>query len=346
MSLISAQMARKYMADREVVEDKAVTVRPASTAVFAMDSEDRYKTYAERRLTPSYPFSINISKNQSLLNGFFTRLAVSEFRMYWTLPNISAAWGNNTLTYWESTTSAQHTITIPDGFYDLESLMAVIQDEVRGDGFLPNFIAQAGTDGTTTYSAGAGKTFYWVRPLTNVKTLYDMLNLITYLPPLVPNQASYRGGVANLRSTDYIDIVSPQLTYNQALKDGTSAIYVRDILARIYLDDTTKSLGRFNTNVFDVSGNPAGFQAPQYDPTTFTNGCNPFTIYRQWTQPKQVQWNDAQPLGNVTFELYDDQGRSIQDLWNAEYPVGDPTQEGGFYANSFMWNMTLLVTEN
>lgn len=347
--MIGVQLARTQMfKSKDEIADRAVTVRPSSTAVFGLDSDDRYSTYSQRRTSPSYPFSFTISKKEALLNGFFTRLAVSEFRMYWTLPNISAAWGNNTLQIFiTGGASNPYTITIPDGFYSLESLMATIQDLVRAidDGagaLLPNFTAVAQVDGSQAYASGSATTWYWVSPTSNVRTLYDMLNLVNASPPTAAvNQG---GGVANLRPTDYIDIISPQLTYNQDLKDGTSAPTVRDMLVRIYLDDPTKSLDRITTNLFTAAGAANGSQVPVYDVTTFTNGCSPFTIYRQFAFPKQVQWNDTQPLGNITFEMYDDQQRNIQQLWAGTYPVTGTT--GRYYANSFVWNMTLLVTEN
>jgi hypothetical protein len=270
--------------------------------------------------------------------------------MFWTLPNISAAWGNNTIEIFITGAPANpYTITVPDGFYDLQSLMAVIADLVQqiglpGPALLPNFDALPNTDGSSSFTNGGGgaPTWYWVPPTTNSKTLYDMLNIVNATPPVAANTG--RGGVANLRSTDFIDIVSPQLTYNQDLKDGSSQPIVRDVLARIYLDDPTKSLGRITTNLFDNVGAPDGTQVPQYEVSSFTNGVNPFVIYRQWTQPKQILWNAAQPLGNVTFELYDDQSRSIQQLWNTVYPLSGT--DGRFYSNSFVWNMSLLVSEN
>jgi hypothetical protein len=349
MSLIDAQLRRQAMfASAAQVRDEGVTIRPPSTALLAVDSDDRYKTYAQRRTSPSYPFSFQITKNESILNGFFSRIGVTELRMYWTLPNISAAWGNNTLQIFITGAPANpYTITIPDGFYDLALLMATIQDEVQalgGGALLPAFIAQPNVDGTTGYSNGGGPapTFYWVPPTANVRTLYDMLNLVNASPPVAT--ATKQGGVANLRSTDFVDIVSPQLTYNQDLKDATSAPTVRDALVRVYLDDTTKSLGRITTNLFTAGGAPDGTQVPVYDVTTYTNGCTPFTIYRQYPAPKQIKWDASQPIGNITFEMYDDQGRSIQALWEAAYPITG--NAGRFYANSFVWNMSLLVTEN
>lgn len=75
--------------------DTAVTVRPSATSIFAFDSDDRYKTYQERRLAPSYPFEVLIQKGEALLTGFFKRIGLTEFRLNWSLPNISTAWGNN-----------------------------------------------------------------------------------------------------------------------------------------------------------------------------------------------------------------------------------------------------------
>lgn len=323
--------------------ETAVTVRPSSTAVFAVDSDDRYTDYPSRRLRPTYPFSINITKNQSMLNGFFNRIAVAEFRMYWTLPNIAAVWGNNTLSYYESVTPAIHTITIPVGFYDLRDLMLTIESEVQGDGFLPNFIATANPDGSTSYGTGDANLFYWVPPNSTTRTLYDMLNLVNTIP--IPTAATtQQGGIANLKSTDYIDVISPQLTYNQELKDGSTAQITRDMLVRIYLDNDVRPVRRTETLLFTAGGAPDGSQVPQFDPTDIITGSTPFVVYRQFSQPKQILWNNTQPLGNVTFELYDDQGRNIQDLWNNILLPASPV--GQYFANSFVWNMTLLVSES
>jgi hypothetical protein len=80
------------------------------------------------------------------------------------------------------------------------------------------------------------------------------------------------------------------------------------------------------------------------------NGVTPFVIYRQFANPKEIRWSGTQPLSNCVFSLYDDQGRSIQDLWNSAYPI---TNGGGTvnslatrYANGFVWNITCLLSED
>ena len=130
------------------------------------------------------------------------------------------------------------------------------------------------------------------------------------------------------RYTEYIDIVCSQLTYNQKLKDGSSDPVVRDMVARVYIEDETSNL----VPVFDTTA-PAETVMP-YD--TVLPGTYPFTIYRKFTMPKQILWNNAQPLGNLTFEVYDDKGQILSSHLGAVYP------------DSLMpdWRITVLVSEN
>jgi hypothetical protein len=350
MSFITAQMARHLGAAGRIEEDKdkAITVRPSSMAVFGMDSDDRYADYNQRRTDPSYPFSINISKNEALLNGFFTRLAVTEFRLNWTLPNISSAWGNNQIQIaWlvgGVPPPAGAVIVLPTAFYTVQDFCTVFQALVRAipGNPLPNFTATRAEDGSMVFQSNTATTIQF-GPLVNTvqqaktRQLFDMLSL----PPPTTYSAIVLSGIPNMRATDFIDVVSPQLTYNQDLKDGTSAPIARDMLVRIYLDESCKPI---------APPTLTSTTAPPYDLVpSFTNGNDingvlPFVIYRAFPYPKQVNWNNTQPLGNITFELYDDQGRSIQDLWTTQFPPSSAT--GYRFANSFVWNMTLQISEN
>jgi len=346
---MAAQMAQRFaVKDKDQIEDRAITIRPPSTAVFGMDSDDRYKDYNQRRANPSYPFSINISKNEALLNGFFTRLAVSEFRMNWTLPNISSAWGNNQINIaWQVggvPPPAGATIILPTAFYTIQDFCEVFQALVRAipGNPLPNFTAVRAQDGSMVFATNTTTTIQF-GPITTTlgvikqRQLFDMLAL----PPPLGYSTIVTSGIPNMRATDYIDIVSPQLTYNQDLKDGTSAPVVRDMLVRIYLDESCKPIA---PPTLTSTTTPPYDLVPSFTNGNDVNGVLPFVIYRQFAYPKQVNWNNTQPLGNVIFELYDDQGRSLQDLWTAAFPPS--TQTGFSFANSFVWNMTLLITEN
>jgi hypothetical protein len=250
-------------------------------------------------------------------------------------------------------------------------------------------------------------------------------------------QPFLQSGVANLRPTDYIDVVCSQLTVNQQLRDSSSSPVSRDMIARIYLDESVPSRVISNTFQYNypsdtlpnpiatgltgavinggsnvvtltvgdtsnllvgrkvritgvttttqLSGTAQVIQVT--NPTTLVvaypypiatgtpgfsgalvtafnpiesvlesqevwdddvNGVTPFVIYRQFQNPKQIRWSGKMPFGNLTFELYDDQGRSIQDLWSSAYPItdADPYNTGRGYANGTIWNCMLQVSED
>ena len=509
------QNTATFVNETQDQEGIATTTRPSATAVLAIDSDDRYSNYLQRRNFPTYPFSFNIQKNENILSGFFKRIALTEFRLNWTLPNISQAWGNTSLElhYKINNGSDFSTIVVlPDGFYNAQELASELQNQIRN--VIPGFqvLISDRDDDTMTFNPPPTYTIFIESMNTTSRELVDMLNVPTqeflflktistgvqtgsqvlytipngtsgfkvgmavqvvgitggtgwnitsYLTPvivvaftpttvLLQYQTAPTGtpsnfttgsiqnmyypviqtGIPNLRPMDYFDIVCNQLSYNQELKDSTSAPITRDMISRIYLDDTVGSQSTFNTNIYSSTalettisaftqdleevvftvasstGFTVGSQAvisglvgavppatplsnwnttveitsvsagsitvlypnvPTGIPTDFTNakinsfaltsfstpqttwddrvnGVSPFVIYRQFPYPKQIRWNNKMPIGNMTFELYDDQGRNIQDLWNSAYPPATP--EGLAYANSFVWNATLLVSED
>ncbi len=684
--------------------DTAVTVRPSATSIFAFDSDDRYKTYPERRLTPSYPFEVLIQKGEALLTGFFKRIGLTELRLNWSLPNISTAWGNNqinvgfigtssitaasgsgtiqtytalntfvvgqpvtitgltplgfnvenatiltasgttftvagnstgvvsgfpgvariclragisaaTATTTNGVTSITYTgsplatpmvaggysyqvgqliqsvtglspagfnitnlritavtpttftvalptgtvlsgsstgtgvaiagllrqITLDDGFYSATNLSNWIP--LMATSFIPGFVGiplisdeniitfqapfyngeatqyqfyfdpvnvpvqyaqvTAGSGvgtGVVTYTAGnadfngnlilvpgqtvsisglnittgaslnltgtvvtATTTQFQIANNTvgttgsqvgtaignatniypnispSTRQLFDMLNL----PYASRYSAVVNTGSMNLRAMDYMDIVCNQLTTNQKLRDSSSLPVVRDVMARVYLDESVPSQSPFTTRTTStltpVSIVPTALQSQVDEVVTFTtstavtaallysrvtisgitgatafgwnssgagtigtitgvdvntpfavtvtydeaprgipvfiaastilaytsaptetrplttwddrmNGVTPFVIYRQFANPKEIRWSGNQPLSNCVFTLYDDQGRSIQDLWSSAYPMilngGTVSSRATKYANGFVWNITCLLSED
>lgn len=438
-------MSRKvanFVKQTEDDEGDTITMRPSATSIFAVDSDDRYQNYGQRRSAPTYPFRFTIQKPESLLNGFFKRLALTEFRMNWTLPNISKAWGNNVINFVYKTTlggtPSTAFIVIPDGFYGAEELATQLQSLLQD--YIAGFVCTIsdGNDDTFYFRVPIDSTAYFYfsavsgisNPTLQTRQLIDMLNIPN--PTSTTFYQELEAGIPNLRPMDYIDLVCSQLTYNQDLKDSTSALITRDMISRIYLDSDVPSQSIYNTNYYSGTSTDSmtpnavqsqtdnvvtftlttgGFTAVVGEPavvsgitggagwnglgtvvaTDFTaspfhvtiaysngaptgtpvfsgssnisvyktlnqiavpqtswddkvNGVTPFVLYRQFPYPKQIRWNNRMPIGNVTFEIYDDQGRSIQDLWNQAYP--STTTKGIGYANSFVWNCSILVSED
>ena len=434
-----SRFVSSFLEERDEREGNTIVVtRPSATALLCIDSDDRYANYGVRRTSPTYPFSFNIQKNESILNGFFRRLALTEFRLNWTLPNIAQAWENDQLLFkWKLSGTAQTdiTITLSDGFYNAETIAEAIQTQIRNSSsslalFSVSTFSNSNNQLSFYAPDGTNVTFILSPTITNSNTrqLFDMLN--------IPTTSNYETlvytGIPDLRATDYIDIVCSQLSYNQKLKDATSAAINRNMISRIYMDESVPSRAIFTTNQYSTTtssytptalfgslvGNTATFvvstaptnfvvgekcsitgitgsvfwngpayitavdtaspysvtvayeETPSGTPTFSgtpsitsrnlsyvlepqtewddrVNQVTPFVIYRQFTFPKQIRWSKDMPIGNLQFELYDDQGRSLQTLWSNAYgPVSATAGSILNYVNSTSWNATLLVSED
>lgn len=334
MSIIAAQMARHLGAGGRIEEDteKGVTVRPSSTALFSIDSADRYSSYQARAAAPTGPYSFSITKNEALLNGFFRRIALTEIVFPYYIPNINSK--TDTILVSENG-GALTAVTIPaGGFYSPAELAAALQAQLITATANPALTVSY-SDGVFRFATNTVDTIAFARgnfgglgARLNEFQLYDLLALSgPGLNGLTVAATTLVSGVTRCRYTEYIDIVSPQLTYNQELKDGSSDPIVRDSIARIYIEDETSPV----IPVYQTAA-PAG---PVMTPDVAIPGTYPFTIYRKFPHPKQILWNNAQPLGSLTFEVYDDKGQLLSAHLGAVYP--DSTMPD--------WRMSLLISE-
>ncbi len=318
-----------------VTGEQAVTVRPASTAVLAIDSADRYPTYQEDWENDTTPYEFTITRNQAILNGFFTRIALTEFVFPFYLPNINSY---TNMLYFKKNGGATASGRIPIGFYTPTALAAAVQTMLQANGFatatvvyqitplndIPqcSFLIDTNSADTIQFVRGAGPAIQTDTTLERFQ-LFDLMRLDGLDSGLVG------GRTTQCKYIEYIDIVCTQLTYNQDLKDASSAPNSRDVLARIYIETENDQPGA-------VYQNGAFLDVANTIPGTY-----PFTIYRQFKTPKQILWNKAQSLGNIKFELFDNNGQPL----SAPFVPGSPTSAvvTGSYPD---WRMTLLVSEN
>jgi len=314
--------------------DEAITQRPTSTAILAIDSEDRFRDYpAARSITGDNrnPYNFTINKSQSLMNGFFTRLGVTEVVFPWVIPNINLYTRIMNVTYDIGAGPVPGFITLELGFYTPAMIASEIQQQVRtltgrADFNMTYGVQTTGVSypvqrpifeyGFTAIGATIAFSPFTPPPETTRKQLFDLLGFTDTNTTL---SASGRGLDTYCQSTRYVDIVCTQLTANQALKDTMSQVVARDVLCRVYVGDAA---GVQST----VLPSSATFCPP---------GCMPTTIYKDFSQPKQIQWIPNQPVpGYLKFEVYDDAGFLLSDY--------TPYAQG----NGANWSMTLLVTEN
>jgi hypothetical protein len=112
--------------------------------------------------------------------------------------------------------------------------------------------------------------------------------------------------------TSYVDFVSNNLTVNQDLKDGSTSLITNDIIYRWYLAwDTPEPLDSLGYPIYQ--------------------GYKRFIQRRPIAFPKQIKWDNNIPIGQLSFQVLDDNGRILSpDVVQGEME----------------WQMTCLVSEN
>lgn len=314
--------------------EKGVPIREASTANLLLSSQDRFN-YAPDGSTGGSAGFFTIQKPNSILNGFFTRIAPTEINLQWAVPNVyDISGGANPLQtgiYFDARLNVDvsggspTTVTIPYGVYTvasaLDTMVARMNSATLGSTFS---ITSAGSvvsiTGTVAWcfraavgfnalslqlgfpiSVGAGG-FSLSKSTSNSRTTTGAISPYGMYP------------YANLLDIQYIDFVSQNLTYNQDLKDSSTGQNVRDIIYRWYLSSSNST----NSTSFDKYGFPI------YPTYGF------FWERRPIAFPKQIKWSPNQPVGQLQFEVY------ATDYNNNSFLL---TTTG------YEWLMTLLVSE-
>jgi hypothetical protein len=287
------------------IQERGVQIRVPATANLMIDSNDRNPD--------NFPFAsdFTIIKNQSILNGFFTRIASTEICMEWNFPNISDTIGNNLFEV--DVAGTTYTANLPSGFYNMDDCLteiitqlnalpvpgcvfSVTQDRA-GDGL-------ASITGTANFSVLDGY-------------LAQQLAQGSYAFP-TPAALDFACWYADIRPFRYLDFVSENLTYNQDLKDDSTNTAMRSVLLRWYMAYSAEA------TTYDALGYPV------------LMGYRRFTITKQFSNPKQIRWDLRQPVGQLSFQVYVNTGGSTT----------EPFPTGGDFGASWDWLLTLQVSEN
>ena len=307
---------------RQLAPERGVDIRMPSTAVLGVSSADRYANNTDRALNATSPFDVLLTSRQNFLNGFFTRVALTEVRIPWFLPTLTAR--NNTimLQYFPSGTAPTlYTITLTPGWYTPTTLAAELQRVIRlpvgsGGANLTGFTCAYSTAQfafTATASAGGDEFIFLptIVPGASSRTgLYEMMNWVNNYVAFTQTS-----GVPTMLSTEFVDIVCNQLTYAQDVKDGDTGRVSRDVICRVYL------------------------ARDGVDSAPDTLGSTPFVVYRQFQTPKQIKWDSNLPIGQMQFDLYDDRGLPL----TTAVPQG--VAAAALDTSMGEWSLTLLVSE-
>jgi hypothetical protein len=228
-----------------------------------VDSADRNVS-----IDPS-PFDFQITKTNSIMNGFFNRIGTTEVVLEWEEPN--GAYINNVSGTFNGTSS--FTVSFEDTFYNVSTALDYLCTEIN---------SQVSGGSVSVGSSPVGPALVGTQNFSFSNTPGVQQLGITLPTSSVPEHPILSPDIRPFR---YLDFTSQQLTYNQDLKDNTTSPLSRDVLCRWYM----------------AWDNP-----PSYDELGFPilQGYTQFVERRLFNPPKQIKWSPDQPLGNISFQVY------------------------------------------
>ena len=300
---------------RELVENPGQPIRQPAVSVLTIDTADRRIFDVNGfRVDTTSPNEIYINKQQTLMNGYITRIALTELNLEWNCPNVIASGPckNNTLLFEQGSgptgpVTASYTLSVPEGFYTPNELAARIQDTLNTDAVFgaTNWFCRYNFNQNASFDLGrptAG--IYWrIRP-QNQNSADDLCNLMGFTT--MPSGFYYIliGSYASMTYTPYFDIVSNQLTKKQNVNDNsTSFITGHNLLARIYINNAGF------TERLDLT--PADVTQPPENAATPIIGCRPFALHLEFQNPKQIYWDTKEFINAIDLRLIDYKGRTL-----------------------------------
>ena len=311
--------------------EKASTFRQPSTANLMIDSDDR--AFQDSDILVTSPWRYQITRPNSIVNGFFTRVGLTELVVNWDVPNISSKFKNNILIVDVSGASPNgaQTITLPNGFYTAKKAIDCIVLALNTAYATPSLfsvIQDCSGVGIDVSGARQWRAFMTI-PLSEQlfqpdfdangvpETILDYRKT-QYIPS------------PDLRTVKYLDFVSSKLTYCQDVKDTSTVPLTQDVLQRWYM-------------AWDDQNNLDAYGFPIYQ------GYTPFSSRKVFNPPKQIKYDTSIPVGNLDFEVF-------ARFSPAFYAVAPLVQGYGSLADiynvrpestdSSSWLMSLQLSEN
>lgn len=276
----------------------ATPIRVPSTANLMLDSFDRDSV----ALTP---WSYQITRQNSILNGFFTRIGATEVVLEWNNANISSQMGNDSLSVLVGATP--YTVPFSPGFYTTAAVLDQIVASLNTQTATTNFSVTT-VGGVTGINNSATA---WTVVAGRLQAQLGLGTVSTTFKPI---------NRPDLRPWRYLDFTSAQLTYNQELKDSSTNAIVRDVLCRWYFAwDESTNVDKYGYAIL--------------------MGYTPFTARRIFNPPKQIRWDTKQPIGNLAFQVFGmNDANPTGILLSSVYP----TATNNLNTN---WLMTLQISE-
>lgn len=281
----------KHYSMKERKDEKVKTARAPASAHLLIDSLDRYTSGYPRN--PSDPQTTSsawtLQLPQYVLNGFFTRLSVTQIQFQWNLPTVITGY-NDRLVFNQGATIVN--ATIPQGFYTQTTLAAAITAAIAAAPTPPasavtaNYVALSQN---FTLTSAAAVTLVDTGSSSRAGR-FGITSGLQFSGVIGSGTTTVTGAIPTMLPTRFIDMRSSYLAKNQRVKDVTTLPQniVTDVIARIYATAPNTA----------VSSTSTLFQAP-------------WILNISYPVPKYIRWNVEEPISNFSLELLDDSGAAL-----------------------------------
>lgn len=279
----------------------ATTIRQPAYAELLIDSLDRYRYGGTDQLVNSVPTTSSqwtTRINNYALNGYFTRLAITQIMFQWNLPTIIT--GYNDMIDVQINSGAQagtYQVDLTAGYYTPDALATEIENQL---------IAQTSDAGWTVSYLGGSFVFANANGFNllppdftsvadqelagRIQKCYQTLGLSSVaFDALTTSYTTFASNTPSMLATRFIDICSSYLTRFQDVKDSstTQSHNFQNKMARVYPIPPSNRLS------IDPNAGPSEF---------------PFIITIDFATPKNIMWNPDEALNNFDIQLRDEFG--------------------------------------
>lgn len=285
----------------------AQTIRHPSSSALLLDSMDRYATgYPTSPSGVISSSSWTLQKPNYVLNGYFTRLALTQIQFFWNLPTIIQGY-NDQFQITEGEDS--YTITIDQGWYNANQLGYTITQQLNNAVPGANFTYII-TDPPGCIVLTNTTSFQIVAPSIPGSRVGRFLQTAGFIPQTsVLVGSTYTAetvGVPTLLPTRYVDITSHYLTKFQRVKDASTLATgdSQNILSRVY------AFSGMSDSTWPPVTSTTAATAPYA--TTYTYGVpSSFVVVQDYTSPKNIAWNPDEAISNFDIMLLDEYGQML-----------------------------------
>lgn len=326
--------------------EKGIPIRYPSTALLCVNSENSEKFNAQGfRVDGNTPADLYINKQQPLLFGYLTRIALTEMNVQWGFSNVyedTSTSNNNTFTVrvYNSAGVAQGIVrlSVTPGFYTAPRLGAAMQAALNGSatltavlgansftvrvGGLPTVAGDASLAGRTVladdsrfFIETSGTGFFELLPFSFLvpgsgRLTEDLTNMTGLTPTVLsglPYYSQILGGYSSMLRTPFIDVVSKALTTNQKVRDNDTTQAGRDsLLARLYI--ANEDITPREITISYAASAPFAVTGT----TDNALGTREFAFRREFKFPKQIQWTNTENVDFVDIRVLDYRGEPLR----------------------------------